>query len=252
MPQQYHPLDTVILFGVVVVFQLLGVLRRTWAARSGRAVLPRRLTPVHAMRLLGWRLGLVGFLSLTYARGGWSAESVGLASALPLPLALLIGVILYGGLALLYDASTKRLDSRADIMQAAFRANASLWPRQRNAKVWAGIAIMVLNPVTEEVLMRGILVHQLGQLTGSPVIPIAVGLVVNGVLHSYQGPRMIAWHMLFYGFTIALLYSPLGLIGAIRAHVAGDAIPIITLRHQAREWRELMRRTSSLAARSAQ
>jgi membrane protease YdiL (CAAX protease family) len=246
MPQ--YSLDTVLLFSGAVVLQLLAVLHRAWASRSGRPVLPRRLSPKLARSLLAWQLGLVALLYLTYARGGWSAESVGLTSAVPTPLAFLVAAVAYGGLTLLYDASTKRLPFRVEIVRATFRANSSVWPRQRTAKLWAGAAILLLNPVTEELVMRGILVHQLGQLVESPAIPIALGLAANAALHSYQGARLVAWHLLFCSLALALLYSPLGLLGAIGAHAVGDAVPILTLRRLAREYRKSRPRTSARAA----
>ncbi len=81
---------------------------------------------------------------------------------------------------------------------AAVRGNLRVWPRQRSLKIVATIFFVVFNPFTEELVMRGILIHQWGLLLGSPAVPIVVGLVLNSLLHWYQGWRMQLWHALFF------------------------------------------------------
>ena len=48
------------------------------------------------------------------------------------------------------------------------------------------------------------------------------GLIANQALHAYQGVRNLPQHALFYGITVALLYSPFGLMAAVVLHLFGD------------------------------
>ncbi len=114
----------------------------------------------------------------------------------------------------------------------AIRGNLRVWPRDRAGKQFAMLFIMVFNPFTEELVMRGILIHQWGLMLGSPAIPIAIGLLLNGALHWYQGWRMQLWHAMFFCIAVILLYSPWGLAAAITAHVFGDVMPFVRLRRQ--------------------
>ena len=47
---------------------------------------------------------------------------------------------------------------------AAVRGNLRVWPRKRSLKIVATIFFVVFNPFTEELVMRGILIHQWGLL----------------------------------------------------------------------------------------
>jgi membrane protease YdiL (CAAX protease family) len=93
--------------------------------------------------------------------------------------------------------------------------------------------------------MRGILIHQWGEMIGSPVLPVVIGFLLNAALHLYQGWRSQLWHAMFFGAAVYLLYSPWGLAAAMVAHVLGDVLPIVVLRRQLklirrsrlREWR---------------
>lgn len=102
---------------------------------------------------------------------------------------------------------------------------------------------LLLNPVTEELLMRGSLIHQLGLMLHLWLVPIAVGFVLNAVLHFYQGWWAQVSHVLFFSLVLGLLYSPMGLAGAIVEHAIADVFPILTLRYQA--WRVRRERTCS-------
>jgi membrane protease YdiL (CAAX protease family) len=133
---------------------------------------------------------------------------------------------------------------------AAARGNLSVWPRRRSHKIFAAVFIMGFNPFTEELVMRGILIHQWGLLLGSAVIPVIVGLVLNALLHGYQGWRMQPWHAMYFATSVALLYSPWGLIAAVTAHVLGDVLPFVHLRRNLQRARAAAR--TARVARAAE
>ncbi|HEX6397096.1 MAG TPA: CPBP family intramembrane glutamic endopeptidase [Steroidobacteraceae bacterium] len=169
-----------------------------------------------------------------YVHFAWTPESVGWRRETPLIESFLAGEIAYL-LVLLVNLLILRVAGRYRSMRlAAVRGNLRIVPRGKVARWLAAIFIMVFNPFTEEIVMRGILIHQWGLLLGSPVIPIAVGLLLNGALHWYQGWRMQMWHALFFCAVVTLLYSPWGLAGAITAHLFGDVFPLLFLRRQLR------------------
>jgi membrane protease YdiL (CAAX protease family) len=124
---------------------------------------------------------------------------------------------------------------------------------RRDLKPVAAVAICVLAPVTEELLFRGILVHQLALASGSIAPALAVGLVVNVACHFYQGPWQIPTHAALFALNAVLLFSPLGLIGAIGAHVALNVLVSATLRRQQRRYhaRRRQRAIARLGSRAA-
>ncbi len=162
---------------------------------------------------------------------------MGLHAELRPVFALPAGFAAYLALAAGYGAASCWLGVEPALHKASMRANARAWPRARSAKLTALVAIAVVNPVIEELLMRGLLVHQWSLLLGSAQIPIAAGLLFNTGLHAYQGWRVQAWHALFFAPAVALLFSPLGLAGGIGAHFAGDTVPLFTLRRRIRRRR---------------
>lgn len=230
-----HEASFVLLCMLLVLVQITSAL---WSARkrtpSSEPVLsPRRMPLSRARIYLIWQIELVVVFALFFLTGRWTLASVGLAKEVEPPLAFLIGAIAYCGIVLVYTALVSAAGMTARQARSALRVNASLWPRTPGARVVAGLAIIGLNPVTEELLMRGILVHQFTGVLGSPVVPILAGLVLNALLHSYQGSKQVIWHAIFYGCSVALLFSPLGLAGCVGFHFLGDALPILSLPQQA-------------------
>jgi len=199
--------------------------------------LPRRL-PGRAVIAFGLRqLMLVAVLAYSWHLGAWDAASVGVRHPELWLDSILAGEIGFLALIVAYTLLL-RLAGRVRTMRvAALRGNLRVWPRRRSFKILAAILFVIFNPFTEELVMRGILIHQWSLLLGSPVIPIVVGLVLNSLLHWYQGWRMQPWHALYFALAVGLLYSPWGLIAAITAHVFGDLAPVISLRRQLRRAR---------------
>ena len=214
----------------------VSTVRREWlrARDPARYPVPRRLPSKVVRNLAGRQLLFVAVLGAAFALGDWSWPSIGVPARIRWPETLLAGEVGFAALLLTYVAillATRRL---AVMRRVATRGNLRLWPRRRRDKWIAAIAIMVFNPFVEEIVMRGILIHHWALALGSPVLPIVVGCVLNGILHWYQGWRMQVWHALYFVVAVTLLYSPSGLPAAIFAHVFGDVIPILTLRRSLR------------------
>lgn len=203
-------------------------------ARPDAPAAPKRLSRAELVQLGLRQLVLAGLLAYAYSRYRWTPESVGFRPETPLMESILAGEIAFLLVTLAYFAILRVIGKHRSMRLVAVRGNLRVVPRGRAAKWAMAIFIMVFNPFTEEIVMRGILIHQWGLLLGSPAIPIAVGLVLNGALHWYQGWRMQMWHALFFAAAVTLLYSPWGLAAAITAHVFGDVLPLVFLRRQLR------------------
>ena len=224
--------------------------RLFWRRLRGRPVErpPRRLSN---RQLASFALMQFAFAVLLVAGhgNGWTFESVGLRGlGANGAFTLLAGELAFFVLVIIYFVLVKVAGRCLRMYRAANVANLSIWPRGRAQKWLAGILIMGFNPFTEELVMRGILIHQWGALLGSPLLPIVVGALLNGALHLYQGWRLQLWHALFFTMAVALLYSPWGLGAAITAHVFGDVIPIVTLRRNQRRLRNRRRNERMIRA----
>ena len=209
-------------------------LRGRWQhARDPEAHPVARRLPGSAVINFGVRqLVLTAVLAYTWNVGAWDAASVGVHQPGNWMESILAGEVAFLALLVGYTLLLWLAGRIRTMRLAAIRGNLRVWPRQRSFKILATIFFVVFNPFTEELVMRGILIHQWGLLLGSPVVPIVVGFVLNSLLHWYQGWRMQLWHALYFGVAVSLLYSPWGLIAAITAHVFGDLAPVISLRRQ--------------------
>ena len=119
-------------------------------------------------------------------------------------------------------------------------------PRAPSQKVLACIAIILLNPLTEEAMFRGVLVYHFSNTSGYVILPLVLGFAANVFNHTHQGARLQVFHACFFAVAVALLYSPLGLLGAIGFHFGGDLVPIITARRRLLQYRARNLRRSSL------
>src|SRR5689334_23400652 len=182
----------VTLFFLAYIGWLAGsTVRREWlrARDPARYPVPRRLPSRVVLNLAGRQLLFVAVLCVSFALGDWSWPSVGVPPGVDWSQVLLAGEIGFLAVLLAYMAillATRRLSA---MRRVATSGNLRLWPRRRRDKWIAAIAIMVFNPFLEEIVMRGILIHQWALALGSPVLPIIVGFLLNGVLHWYQGWR---------------------------------------------------------------
>lgn len=209
---------------------------RLWklAHDPSMAPAPRRLTRGQLIEFGGRQILFTAILVLGFQYGAWNRESVGIPEQIRWADTILAGEVAFL-VVLLANAGVSLLARRLQRMRAAAaRGNLRLWPRGRAAKWIAALFIMGFNPFVEELVMRGILIHQWGEMIGSPVLPVIIGFFLNAALHLYQGWRVQLWHAMFFGAAVYLLYSPWGLPAAIAAHVLGDVLPIVALRRQLR------------------
>lgn len=214
---------------------LLGIYFRQQWQRARQENPPPRATRLSKAELYSFGLRqifFVTFLAFSHLQGDWTAASVGFHGREYWLYSVLAGELAYLGLALVYALMLRLAGKFAFMRQTAMRGNLRIWPRGRTQKWLAALFIMGFNPFTEEIVMRGVLIHHWGLAIGSPVIPIIVGFVLNGALHWYQGWRMQLWHAMFFTVAVSLLYSSFGLTAAITAHVFGDVMPIVQLRRQ--------------------
>lgn len=212
------------------------ICRRLWKRAHDPATppAPRRLTRAQLFEFGGRQLLFVAVLGLAWIYGGWTRDSVGIPADIRWADTILAGEIGFLAVLLVNLAALWLTRQLAPMRHVAARGNLRLWPRGRGAKWLAALFIMGFNPFVEELVMRGVLIHQWGVILGSPVVPIIVGFLLNALLHIYQGWRMQMWHGLFFTVAVTLLYSPWGLPAAMVAHVFGDVLPLMTLRNQLR------------------
>lgn len=214
---------------------------------SGRPKLRRAPHPA-GFNVLQWQLLLCGWLAFFAYPEQWTWPTVGLKTEVPLAVSAGIGFVAYGGLLAILIAVAHFSGGEGRLLDGTVRSMAALIPRGRGQKAMAWIAFCVFNPVIEELLFRGVLIYQTSLAIGSPWLPIAAGLVVNIGNHWYQGRRSMLLHIPFFAIAVALLFSPLGLAGAIGFHVAGDVVPMSLTRRQLRQFRQRHRRGASAAA----
>jgi membrane protease YdiL (CAAX protease family) len=209
---------------------------------------PRRLGNRQLRNFGARQLLFVAVLTAGHAAGLWSAASVGIPERVHWAETVIAGELgflaaLAGNLLLM--VALRRLGA---MRLVAARGNLRVWPRGRIAKWFAALFIMVFNPFVEELVMRGVLIHQWGLVLGSPVVPVIVGFLLNGALHWYQGWRMQAWHATYFAVAVWLLYSPWGLPAAMVAHVLGDVLPILLLERNLKSAHAARRRALRKAA----
>ena len=203
-----------------------------------RAFLGRQLLAVCVIAVL--------ILSLTPNGGG--LHDLGFQAACNVPLAFIAGLAVYCLYAeLLFAIPAKRKSNELGRLEAWFATVRCFIPRDRRTRWLNMVTVGFLNPVTEEILFRGVFVYYLAARTGSLWIALPVGLCLCLATHLYQGLRTLPHHAAFFLLSTAILYSPLGLIGAIGCHFGGDVMPFLKLRSAMRSL-GLLRRERQLLA----
>ena len=208
------------------------------------AARPRLRRPANAAggALLRWQLVLAAWLALLAYPNAWTWETVGLKGPGPTIIGLCVGIVIYALFTALLTFFLRASGGLEKFADDSTRTMAGIWPRPPRQKVAAWIAFCVFNPVIEELLFRGVLVYQSALATNSLWGPLLVGFVVSIGNHWYQGRRMMTLHVPFYWVAVGLLFSPLGLGGAIGFHLAGDVVPVSMMGRQLREFRARHRR----------
>jgi len=231
-------LDLVAAIGLFALLQaLFGFFRRRKQLEASASRKPLRRPAKNAgARMLFWQLACAFVLFVFVGKNGWTYESVGFRNDLPVLISLGLGVSLYMAFVLLLQIVLQRSGALEKTLDANMLTIASIYPRDRRQKFYFAIGVYVLNPVIEELMFRGVLVHQFSLAIGAHGLPIAIGLAANLGNHAYQGRTAITTHLPFYLIAVGLLYSPAGLTGAIGFHIAGDIFPFVLLKRDLRAY----------------
>ena len=113
----------------------------------------------------------------------------------------------------------------------------------------------LFSPVFEEIVYRGFFVYLMGNVIGSPVVGVLIGLLLFVWVHLYLGPSKIIPGVIFFLACAGLLYSPFGLLSVIAFHITWNARYAFGLRAQCKRYMESIReyrqtdRTARIAAR---
>ncbi len=186
------------------------------------------------------QISLISFFSITYILG-WDAPSVGLKFEILPVFSLIIGLVCYCIFVLILNKILNLLRVSQIVENDAYLVFVRLIPRQKLQRILFLIAVYILNPITEELIFRGVLVHQLGIYINNYYLAISLGLFVTLGNHIYQGRLHIITHIIFYIFTVTLLYSDVGLVGSIGFHLAGDIYPFMRLKYQVNNYKKRRR-----------
>lgn len=180
------------------------------------------------------------FFSITYILG-WDAPSVSLKFDILPVFSLIIGLVCYCIFVLIVNKILNILRVSQIVENDAYLVSVRLIPRQKLQRILFLIAVCILNPITEELIFRGVIVHQLGIYINNYYLAILLGLFVTIGNHIYQGRLHIITHLIFYIFTVTLLYSDVGLVGSIGFHLAGDIYPFMRLKYEANNYKKRRR-----------
>ncbi len=238
-------LDLVAAIGLLaLLYTLLGLFRRRKQLQPSASRQPLRRPAKNAgARMLVWQLTFAFVLFVLVGENGWTYESVGFRNDLPVLISLGLGVSLYMAFVLLLQITLRLSGALERVLDGNMLTIASIYPRHRRQKIYFLIGVCVLNPIIEELMFRGILVHQFSLAIGNFGLPVAIGLAANLGIHAYQGRTAITTHLPFYLIAVGLLYSPAGLTGAIGFHIAGDVFPFVLLKRDLCAYGERHRRT---------
>lgn len=186
------------------------------------------------MRLLRSQVILGAVIVFTHDARIWTGNQVGITET-PWWIALVAGAAVYAIFVLLVNWVTRVLGVRNGMVAAAFNALRQIYPRRPHQKCSFATALVLLNPITEEWLYRGVAVVWLANQT-HPVFAIAFGMAVSISVHAYQGLNLVPFQLVFHAIACALALSPFGLLGSIGFHFLGDAYPMYRFRKQMPYW----------------
>ncbi|MBD2511669.1 CPBP family intramembrane metalloprotease [Nostoc muscorum FACHB-395] len=240
MKTELPPLTNCVLFFVAfisMVYLYSSIAQRKLIKKQLKAERPKSS---FGFLILWNQILLISFFCITYIIG-WDAPSVGLKFKIFPLFSLIIGLGFYCIFVLLLNKILNLLRVSQIVEDDAYLVSVRLMPRQKLQKVLFMIAVCILNPITEELIFRGVLVHQLSLYTNNYYLAIILGLFVSVGNHIYQGRLHIITHTVFYIFTVTLLYSDVGLIGSIGFHLAGDIYPFMWLKYQVNNYKKRRR-----------
>ncbi|HMA93212.1 MAG TPA: CPBP family intramembrane glutamic endopeptidase [Polyangiaceae bacterium] len=227
-------------FVIAALHSVAAIIFQVRRQRNGRRVRVRR-PKRFAVRLALTQIALLVMLGLTHRAGFWTLSSVGVSNQVEPLVAFAAGFGEYFLFAWACSAFAVGVGAMRAYSTAALRANALLLQPWRAQRALVLGVLSLANPVTEELYFRGLLVYQFHSL-GAPLgIAIGLGAVVSSLNHAYQGRVLVLFHLAFYASAVALLYSPLGLCGAIGLHFAADVMPWLGYRKQLSHYRAMRR-----------
>lgn len=240
MKTELPPLSNCVLFFVAVislVYLYNSIAQRRLIKKQRKSERPKS---GFGFYILWNQISLISFFSITYIIG-WDAPAVGLKLEIFPVLSLIIGLIFYCVFVFVLSKILNLLRVSQIVENDAYLVTVRLMPRQKLQKILFIIAVCILNPITEELIFRGVLVHQLSLYTNNYYLAMFLGLFVSVGNHIYQGRLHIITHIVFYIFTVTLLYSDVGLIGSIGFHLAGDIYPFMWLKYQVSNYKQRRR-----------
>lgn len=115
-------------------------------------------------------------------------------------------------------------------------------PRGKLAQLAGGFRCVCSSPLFEELVYRGFFVFHFSQLASSVFLAVFVGWLLCVVVHLYQATGRILSVTIFYGVATGLLFSPVGLLGAIGFHSGCNLEYVLRLRDIAERY--LLKRRS--------
>lgn len=251
-PNSAAPADSLDLAVAIMLLTVLsfcgGILARRTVqhkalnATGGRLPLRRPANKIGS-RFLRYQLVLLFVLFVYFNENSWTVATVGFTQESSI-VAFICGVLAYGLLIFTLGLLFRLRGITAAQDDNTMTNMAALWPREPRQKLAMTIAVCVINPVSEELLFRGILVYQLALTLDNYELPLFLGLLATLWNHAYQGQQSILLHTLYYVFAVALLFSPAGMMGAIGMHYAGDIVPVSFMKSNMKKYRERHRRSA--------
>jgi membrane protease YdiL (CAAX protease family) len=237
----YWPPIIVLLTFLFATLSAIIALRFYWNNRKSEPIrLPRNVLG-SGNHIFGQQLVVLAVIMLVGYFAGIDLYDLGLSQTFhPIP-AFIIGFIVYFIVLSIIEALAAGFGLRERMHDLAFETMRLLWPRDPQQKVLAFIAVVLINPFTEEVIYRGVLVHQFGELIDNFWLAALIALVLSLAAHMYQGSWSFPFQMMFHAAAIGLLFSPMGLAACFGFHFAGDLVPVVTLKRSMIEWRKRKR-----------
>ncbi|NNE68037.1 MAG: CPBP family intramembrane metalloprotease [Pyrinomonadaceae bacterium] len=172
-------------------------------------------------------------------------NSLGYSSTVGPLLAFVLGLAIYGVVLVFVEVASHFLGIRERLHDLSYETMRLIWPRNPEQKLAAFAGVCIMNPFTEEVLFRGVLVFLLGEYTGNFILAAVIGLLLSLAAHMYQGGWSIPFQLVFHATAVLIVLSPLGLVACIGFHFAGDLVPVMLLKKSMIEWRNRNRNRKS-------
>jgi hypothetical protein len=205
-----------------------------------RGRLPPRPEKVPLASFAAWQGGLVLALAWCTLTHRYSPESIGVSSTVSPVTALLTGV----GEFYVYK-ELLQLVVPALGMQRFFGRGvegiARVIPKGRLAYAIALFLCVFVAPIAQALVYRALLVQQTMVIGVAPALAQLLGIGTSVLQFSYLGKRGIATGILAYVASVALLFSPVGLLGTLGFHYANAADSFLGYGPRLRAYRDYRR-----------